>query len=79
MNFRRTRNQRHVHGCDPPRNVTDRIDRSKPPWGGREERELDFLSKERICYSGKAMTGRILLQSGPPSPFVHAYDDTLFD
>jgi hypothetical protein len=25
--------------------VADRIDRSKPPWGGREERELDDLLK----------------------------------
>ena len=27
--------------------VTDRIDRSNSPWGGREERELKFLFNER--------------------------------
>jgi hypothetical protein len=27
--------------------ITDRIDRSFSPWGGREERELDDLSKEQ--------------------------------
>jgi hypothetical protein len=46
MNFRRTRNKRRCHGsaahlaC-----VADRIDRSYSPCGGREERDLDVLSK----------------------------------
>ncbi len=45
MNFRRTRNKRHVHGMTHLTEVADRIDRSKPPWGGREERELFNYSK----------------------------------
>ena len=47
MNFRRTRNQRR---CYPPAahlaSVTDRIDRSYSPRGGREERDLDILSSK---------------------------------
>jgi hypothetical protein len=48
MNFRRTRNKRHVHGRDPPHRIADRIDRSYSPWGGREERELLNWFKERL-------------------------------
>jgi hypothetical protein len=46
MNFRRTRNKRRCHGSAAHlASVADRIDRSYSPCGGREERDLDVLSK----------------------------------
>jgi hypothetical protein len=46
MNFRRTRNKRRCHGSAAHlASVADRIDRSYSPRGGREERDLDVLSK----------------------------------
>jgi hypothetical protein len=47
MNFRRTRDKRHSMVMTHLADITDRIDRSNAPCGGREERELDFLSKEQ--------------------------------
>lgn len=59
--------------------VTDRIDRSYSPRGGREERELDVLSSKiatasRRCnvYSRKVDPHRVLLQVGSLSLVVHA-------
>jgi len=42
--------------------VTDRIDRSNAPWGGREERELDFLSKDQELIVLDNASKRDLLQ-----------------
>ena len=50
MNFRRTRNKRHVMIMTHLTEVADRIDRSNSPRGGGEERELDDLSKEQTCF-----------------------------
>jgi len=53
--------------------VTDRIDRSNSPWGGREERELDDLLKNSaatgpfLVFVGQDnASGRLLLQPQPP-------------
>ena len=60
-------------------NVTDRIDRSYSPRGGREERELDVLSSKIAAASGrcnvrsrKVDPHRVLLQVGSLSLLVHA-------
>ena len=60
-------------------NVTDRIDRSYSPRGGREERELDVLSSEIAAAScrfnvhpRKVDPHRVLLQVGSLSLLVHA-------
>jgi hypothetical protein len=60
-------------------NVTDRIDRSYSPRGGREERELDVLSSKIAAapcrfnvYSRKVDAHRVLLQGGSLSLLVHA-------
>jgi len=50
MNFRRPRNWRHVTCHDPPRRITDRIDRSHAPGGG-EERELENFSMTSAVHS----------------------------
>jgi len=46
--------------------VTDRIDRSNSPWGGREERELDFLSKDQKLIALDNAPKRDLLQFNTP-------------
>ena len=48
--------------------VTDRIDRSNAPWGGREERELDFLSKDQELIVLDNASKRDLLQFNTPIP-----------
>jgi hypothetical protein len=60
-------------------NVTDRIDRSYSPRGGREERELDVLSSKIVAascrfnvHSRKVDPHRVLLQGGSLSLLVHA-------
>ena len=60
-------------------NVTDRIDRSYLPRGGREERELDVLSSKIAAascrfnvYPRKVDPHRALLQVGSLSLLVHA-------
>jgi hypothetical protein len=59
--------------------VTDRIDRSYSPRGGREERELDVLSSKIAAascrcnvYSRKADPHRALLQAESLSLLMHA-------
>ena len=55
MNFRRTRNQRRCYGpAAHLASVTDRIDRSYSPRGGREERDLDVLSSKLLSKNDEA-------------------------